>query len=91
MIPWFVKVGKRALLVCVVLAVTGIAVVQILRKVLQTQSVDVDMSLEFPIMFGLMLGISGLILVFVFEAIGSAWQSLRGRKPAESSTTEVAP
>ena len=87
---WFKMVGKRALLVGALLALGGFATIQLLRKALQFQAVDVDTSLEAPILSGVILGGSGLVLVFVFEAIGAGWRWLRGTPSSTTPKTEAA-
>ncbi len=87
---WFKMVGKRALLVGLLLALGGFASIQLLRKALQFQGVDADTSLDVPIVSGLVLGGSGLVLVFVFEAIGAGWRWLRGQPPSGAPKTEAA-
>lgn len=78
---WLTRVGKRALLVGALLTVAGFAAAKILIKALEIQGVEAETSIEVPLIFGLILGGSGLVLVIVFELIGAAWQALRGRKP----------
>ena len=57
--------SNLALLVGALLFVCGFAAVQLLRKALQFQGVDpADKSIEFPIICGVILGGSALVLVF---------------------------
>jgi putative exporter of polyketide antibiotics len=82
---WFIRVGKRALLIAAILTGSGFLAAQVLRKLLQAANIE-PAEPEVSLYFGVALGATGLVIVIILELLNTVWQGIRGTKPSDPAT-----